>query len=66
MPTEKIRVLCTLRQQVTWEGKTHKEMLDTPTPAIKRADLLERRIEVLERKVDEHSKRLSAFAPVDG
>lgn len=61
-----VRVLCAIAQQVTWEGKTHKELIDTPSLTLTRIDRLERRIDVLEDTVDEYSKRLSKPTSVDG
>jgi hypothetical protein len=43
-------VFCSLRQQCTWDGRTHQALIDTPVPT------LLHRVEALERAVDKMRK----------
>lgn len=46
------RVFCSLRQMVSWDGRTHQEMIDRPVPLLgPRMDALEARLDLVERKL---------------
>ncbi len=48
------KVFCALRQQCTWDGRTHMEIIDSPVPP------LLGRVEALEKEVRKISEKMAS------